>query len=114
VPLVSAGGDAVSASVAVQCTGNARAGWTCFATIRVDDDRASEHEVRVTHEHLERLAPADSDPTVLVERSFAFLLEREPPGSILRAFELLEIARYFPEYEATIRRDLRDSRSSRL
>jgi hypothetical protein len=39
----------------------------------------------------------------LVERSFAFLLEREPPGSILRSFDLLEIARYFPEYEATIR-----------
>jgi hypothetical protein len=94
----------VSWSVVVQCTGNARAGWTCFATIAGDDGRVSEFEVRVIQEHLDRLVPGDADPTALVERSFAFLLEREPPGSILRAFDLLEIARYYPEYEATIRR----------
>jgi hypothetical protein len=34
----------------------------------------------------------------LVERSFEFLLEREPANSILRSFTLDEISRYFPEY----------------
>ena len=43
------------------------------------------------------------DPTELVERSMAFLLEREPPTSILRTFDLTVIGRFFPEYEATIR-----------
>jgi hypothetical protein len=42
----------------------------------------------------------------LVRRSFEFLLEREPNTSILRQFDLPVIARYFPEYEATIRADL--------
>jgi len=35
-----------------------------------------------------------------VKASFAFLLEREPPGSILHSFDLTEIARYFPEYDS--------------
>jgi hypothetical protein len=39
-----------------------------------------------------------------VKLSFAFLLERESPQMIIRSFDLLDIARYFPEYEATIRR----------
>ena len=72
-------------------------------TIR-DGGAASEHEVRVTQADLARLAPGAVDPRDLVERSFAFLLEREPPSSILRRFDLPVIGRYFPDYEASIRR----------
>ena len=39
----------------------------------------------------------------LVRRSFEFLLRREAKESILRAFELPVIGRYFPEYERSIR-----------
>ncbi|TMC81253.1 MAG: hypothetical protein E6J08_08025 [Chloroflexi bacterium] len=39
----------------------------------------------------------------LVERSFEFLLLREPPSSILRRFELSTIQRYFPDYDREIR-----------
>lgn len=90
-------------SIDVACTGDARSGWTCFVAIR-DGPAVSEHEVRVTPSDLTRLAPAAVDTSDLVERSFAFLLERESPSSILRTFELTEIGRYFPDYEATIRR----------
>jgi hypothetical protein len=38
-----------------------------------------------------------------VEKSFEFLLDREPNTSILRTFDLPVIQRYFPEYERTIR-----------
>jgi hypothetical protein len=41
---------------------------------------------------------------VLVDRSFRFLLAREPASSILRSFDLPVIGRYFPEYEAEVRR----------
>jgi len=61
------------------------------------------HEVTVAHADLERLAPGATDPTDLVRRSFAFLLRREPPSSILPSFDLTVIGRYFPEYESTIR-----------
>lgn len=89
-------------TVDVQCTGNPHAGWTCFVAIH-DGATVSEHEVRVTHADIDQLAPGAPDPTDLVERSFAFLLEREPPSSILRTFDLPVIGRYFPDYEATIR-----------
>jgi hypothetical protein len=38
------------------------------------------------------------DAERLVRASFEFLLEREPPSSILAEFELSDIARYFPKY----------------
>ena len=91
-------------STNVDCTGDRRVGWTCFAAIREGDRMVSEHEIRVAPGDLGRLAPLAPDPTDLVERSLAFLLEREPPTSILRSFELTVIREFFPEYESSIRR----------
>jgi len=78
-------------------------GWVCVVTLAGTGDRPSRHEVRVTRADLQRYAPGADQPTDLVRRSFAFLLEREPPGSILRSFDLPAIGRYFPEYERDIR-----------
>jgi hypothetical protein len=92
----------VSSAVEVRC-GPADGGWSC--RVHVDDGRAvTDHEVTVTAADLARLAPGATDPVDLVRRSFAFLLEREPPSSILRSFDLPIIGRYFPDYETTIRR----------
>lgn len=63
------------------------------------------HDVTVTPENVERLAPGTT-PERLVEASFRFLLEREPKEAILRRFELPAIERYFPEYPDTIRERL--------
>ena len=93
-------------TVDVQCSGDGRTGWTCFAAIQTSAGLVSEHEVRVSPGDLARLASAASDPTDLVKRSFAFLLERETPGSILRTFDLNVIGRFFPEYELTMRTTL--------
>jgi hypothetical protein len=41
----------------------------------------------------------DADGEAVVRESFAFLLEREPAGSILPEFSLAIISRYFPEYD---------------
>ena len=81
----------------------AEGGWTCRVTVG-DDARATEHEVAVTDDVLARMAPADDDPTRLVRESFHFLLAREPRESILRSFELPVIGRYFPDWEAELRR----------
>jgi hypothetical protein len=61
----------------------------------------SEHIVEVTKPDMKRLAPHGSVED-LVKRSFEFLLEREPPQSILHRFGLAEIERYFPEYPRVI------------
>ena len=78
--------------------------WTCDVTVAVDDGATTRHLVAVAAADLARLDPGAHDPHVLVDRSVRFLLEREPNTSILRSFDLMEIARYFPEYETEIRR----------
>ena len=80
-------------------------GWSCAVTVG-DDAAATHHEVSVTTDVLERLAPGDVEPRRLVRASFEFLLEREPRESILRSFDLTVITRYFPQWEAEIRKRL--------
>jgi hypothetical protein len=75
-------------------------GWDCTVTVR--DGSETRHRVHVSRADLARLDPGASDPVDLVEASFAFLLEREPKESILRAFDLSVIGRYFPDYEREI------------
>ena len=87
--------------VDVRCT-PAPGGWSCVVTVG-GGGTSTTHEVAVRTGDLARLAPGAADPTDLVSRSFAFLLEREPKTSILRRFDLMVIGRYFPEYEAEIR-----------
>ena len=77
-------------------------GWSCAVTVR--DGGVTHHRVRVASADLSRLAPGAADPEDLVRASFDFLLEREPKESILPAFDLTVIGRYFPDYEREIAR----------
>lgn len=74
-------------------------GWHCLVSV----DGGADHEVTVERATLEDLAPG-ATPETLVEASFRFLLEREPPEAILRRFELPIIGRYFADYPDVIRR----------
>ncbi|MEA2657265.1 MAG: hypothetical protein QOI23_2630 [Chloroflexota bacterium] len=80
----------------------AGAGWTCNVRIEQDGLTVTHHTVEVSTSELKRLAP-ESSVDDLVRRSFEFLLDREPPQSILKEFELSDIERYFPEYPQVIR-----------
>jgi hypothetical protein len=95
------------AAVAVLCEGSRTDGWTCAVTLREGGLDISRHHVRVWASDLQRLAPYASDPIALVKASFKFLLERESPQMIIRSFDLGDIARYFPEYEKSIRHAVR-------
>jgi hypothetical protein len=64
------------------------------------------HNVTVSPNDYARLANGKVEPEELVQRSFEFLLEREPKESILTRFDLSVISLYFPEYEREIRRRL--------
>ncbi len=84
----------------VRC-GRQGSGWLCL--VRVSDGPfATEHRVAVTAGDLARHDPGAPDPTPLVRAAFEFLLEREPPSSILTAFDLSVIGRYFPGWEADV------------
>jgi len=75
-------------------------GWRCEVTVR--NGGVTHHRVRVSRTDLARLAPGAADPEDLVRASFDFLLEHEPRESILHAFDLTVIGRYYPEYEREI------------
>lgn len=69
-----------------------------------DDGSATEHDVTLSSADLERLGARYPDPEVFIYACFVFLLAREPKGSILRSFDVSQIATYFPEFEAEITR----------
>ena len=79
--------------------------WSCRVTVDFDGEH-TEHQVAVSRQDLARWGRGAERAGVedLVRRSFEFLLQREPPGSILESFELSVIPRYFPEYDRAIGR----------
>jgi hypothetical protein len=88
----------------VRC-GREDPGWLCLVRVR-EGAFATEHRVSIAPADLERLDPGATDPERLVRAAFDYLLEREPASAILRAFDLLVIGRYFPGWEADVRRRL--------
>lgn len=86
--------------VDVRC-GRDGPGWLCLVRVQ-EGPFATEHRVSVAPADLERLDPGAADPGRLVRAAFEFLLEREPASSILRAFELPVIGRYFPGWDADV------------
>jgi len=76
-------------------------GWECQVTVSESGSRTT-YTVQVEEAYRDRLAGKAVPVERLVEKSFEFLLAREPKESILRAFALPVIARYFPEYEREI------------
>jgi len=77
--------------------------------VRVRSAVETVHRVTLRAADRERFAGCEISAAQLIETSFQFLLEREPNTSILAAFELPVIGRYFPEYEREIGARLRAS-----
>jgi hypothetical protein len=78
--------------------------WTCSVGVDVEGGQRTEHRVRVASADLERLDPGAREPHMLVNRAFRYLLAHEPSTSILRSFDLNDIGRYFPDWEASVAR----------
>lgn len=62
----------------------------------------SVHTVTLETGYYEKLTGKQISEEDLIQRSFQFLLEREPKESILRQFDLSVINRYYPDYESKI------------
>jgi len=63
---------------------------------------SSKHTVKVDDSYYQKLTGGNISKKELVQKSFEFLLQREPKESIMSRFDLPTIQRYFPEYESTI------------
>ena len=66
----------------------------------------SRHRVTMATETAERLAAGRYAAERVIEAAFRFLLDREPQESILGAFDVTVISRYFPEFEKELPRYL--------
>lgn len=76
--------------------------------VTVEADSPTSHTVTLNQNYYEQLTQRRVSPETLIEKSFAFLLEREPNTSILRSFDLPVIGRYFPEYKRTIQNRIKN------
>ena len=73
--------------------------------VRVTDvDGSATEDVTLSSADHEPLGVRYRDPETFIYACFVFLLAREPKGSILRSFDVSQIATYFPEFEAEITR----------
>lgn len=69
-----------------------------------EDDSFTEHVVTVEEESYEKLTDKMCSKELLVEKSIEFLLTKEPKESILDKFEIMLIAKYFPEYPDEVKK----------
>ena len=76
--------------------------------VTVEAGTTTTHDVTVDPSYHEKLTGGRVPPATLVEKSFEFLLDREPNTSILRSFDLTVIRRYFADYETVIREMLEE------
>lgn len=78
-------------------------GWWFLVNVG-EGDGAIECEVSLDDNYWELLTDKINEPDELIRRTFEFLLERESKESILKKFDLIEIKKYFPEYEDEIKK----------
>ena len=69
-----------------------------------EDESFTEHVVTVEEESYQKLTDKMCSKELLVEKSIVFLLTKEPKESILEKFEIMLIAKYFPEYPDEIKK----------
>ena len=75
--------------------------------VRVSDGkRETSHVVMLTPADYDRISCGKLEPAELVKMAFQFLLENEPKEAILGRFDLPLIGRYFPNFEAEMKRRL--------
>jgi len=75
------------------------------------DGRHYAYRVSVPDDLVERVG---ADRAAIVRATIAFLLDREPPTSIMARFDCSVVARYFPEYETELPRYLEGPGTTRL
>jgi hypothetical protein len=73
-----------------------------FDVVVGDAQSESRHLVTVSAEDAARFVKLGADPARAVEAAMAFLLDREPKESILGAFDISVIRRYFPEFDEAL------------
>lgn len=81
-------------------------GFQVTVSVEFADDGRTEHQVTMSTATFTRLTTGYNTPENVVAAVFRFLLEREPRESILPRFDVADVSRYFPDFEAELPRHL--------
>lgn len=73
-------------------------------TVMPDEEAHTTHEVTLSEEYWQKLTGGKMSGQDLIEATFEFLLQRESNESIMRKFDLSDVAEYYPEFENEITR----------
>ena len=74
-------------------------GGLTFDVIVRDGRGESRHRVTIEADEAERWAKFGAEPSRCVEAVMLFLIDREPKESILSAFDMCVVRRYFAEFD---------------
>jgi hypothetical protein len=85
--------------------------WSYHIEITESDGNGSQtrHKVSMDKGYYEKISNGIIGPEDFVKKSFEFLLKREDKNSILKEFNIKQISEYFPEYEAEIKKTIREA-----
>ncbi len=72
----------------------------------VEGEPDTTHRVHMSQAYYRELCRATVTHEYVLVTAFRFLLEREPNTAILASFDITDISRYFPEFEAEIKERL--------
>jgi hypothetical protein len=84
-------------------------GGLVFDVVVRDAGSDSRHRVTIQADEAERWAKFGAEPSSCAVAAMRFLLDREPKESILSAFDMRVIRRYFPEFDDAFPRYLTSS-----
>jgi len=70
-----------------------------FDVVVRDEDGESRHRVTMQTDEAKRWAKLGAEPSHCVKAAMRFLVDHEPKESILSAFDMRVIRRYFPEFD---------------
>ena len=71
--------------------------------VRIDGDTRTTHRVRMSQEYYRELCGMTVTHEWVLMQAFKFLLDREPNTAILAEFDLPDIGKYYPEFEAELK-----------
>lgn len=79
-------------------------GW--HFTVTVSDEKGPAfYTVTMDKDFVTRIG-AQLDPETVIEKSFEFLLEKEPKESILKEFDITTISHYYPDFIPALEKKL--------
>lgn len=98
----------ITKNITITSTDKNVSGWDFSVNIKIKDEESGNMDeynlqIQVDDTDYERLTSRSITPEEMVIKSVKFLLGRESAGQIMRSFNIMEIKKFFPDWEEMIK-----------